>query len=95
MLPPEPRPGDIWKYLVVDGEPMRSPDPTNLTGFCWGICAPNRAVGMLTHHTVREHEDGTVSIRPNDGSTNSVLIKDGETGDEWHGYIEHNIWTPC
>lgn len=66
----------------------------NLTGTVWGVIDPNGNFGMLSIHTVREEEDGTISIRPGDGSSNSVLISsptpDGEP--RWHGYIEHGEW---
>lgn len=48
-------------------------------------------IGNLELHTVREHEDGTISVRPGDGSSNSILIS-GSRGRKWHGYIEHGIW---
>lgn len=71
--------------------PMRSDHPENLTRTCWGFCAPNECgIGLLTKHTVREHEDRTISIRPNDGSSNSVLIKGANC--QWHGFIEHGVW---
>lgn len=47
--------------------------------------------GRLEHHTVREEDDGTISVRPNDGSSNSIQITGGQ-GREWHGYIEHGVW---
>jgi hypothetical protein len=41
---------------------------------------------------VREHEDGTISVRPGDGSSNSILIT-GHDGEQYHGYIECGVWT--
>lgn len=49
---------------------------------------------MLPVHTVREHEDGTISVRPGDGSSNSILVKQGD-GQQWRGYIDHGELTPC
>lgn len=91
-LPKDVQPGDYWKYLTRDdGTPLQSDDNTNLTGTVWGFCAPeNAGIGTLSKHTVREHDDGTASIRPQDGSSNSVLIKGG--GREWHGYLERGVW---
>lgn len=88
-IPENPQPGDFWKYLI-EGEPLKSDSPSNLTGTIWGFRAPRCGIGTLRHHTVREHEDGTISVRPGDGSSNSILIS---TRDEnWHGYIEHGDW---
>lgn len=92
-LPDEIQPGDYWKYLDKDGEPKQAGRPTNLTGTVWGFYSPDgNGVGTLLSHTVREHEDGTISIRPGDGSSNSVLHK-GARLEEWHGYVECGVWT--
>lgn len=93
-LPLELEPGEYWKYLARDGSgDMPAVDaPDNLTGQVWGFYSPNGCgIGLLMKHTVREHEDGTASIRPGDGSSNSVLINGG-TGGSWHGYLEHGTW---
>lgn len=90
-------PGDYWKILNVgDGQPRKSEEPSNLTGTCWFVLAPRGdgegfALGRLELHTVREHNDGTISVRPGDGSSNSILIG-GARGFSWHGYIEHGVW---
>lgn len=96
------QPGDIWKYLNDDGTPMSadaysaSDKSGNLTGCVWGYWAPDgNGMGTLALHTVRAHDDGTVSIRPGDGSSNSILHSGGPTGQTWHGYVEHNVWTAC
>jgi hypothetical protein len=83
--------GDIFKVLLPSGEPDRSKSPTNLTGFVWCFKAPGGAIGFLTKHTVREHDDGTVSVRQGDGSSNSILIQNPNYP-TWHGYIDHNEW---
>lgn len=93
------RAGDIWKVLDPStGEPIRVNEPTNLTGFRWMAIAPApNGVKMfvnLTMHTVREHEDGTVSVRPGDGSSNSILVT-RLPDEQWHGYVEHDVWTEC
>jgi hypothetical protein len=41
---------------------------------------------------VREEDDGTISVRPGDGSSNSILLS-GAFGKTWHGYIEHGEWS--
>lgn len=92
-LPEDVQPGDYWRYLSGDGEPLRSTDPGNLTGGVWGVAAPNGAgIGNLVRHTVREHEDGTISVRPGDGSSNSIFIAGGPDGKQYHGYIERGEW---
>ena len=97
----ELQPGDIWKYVGHDGAPASASRlypkhdmSGNLTDCVWGYMAPDgNGIGTLSLHTVREHEDGTVSIRPGDGSSNSVLH--GSPDGTWHGYVEHNVWTSC
>lgn len=94
------QPGDYWKILDTGtGEPRRSEIAGNLTGTCWYVVAPigdadGYALGRLEAHTVREEDDGTISVRPGDGSSNSILIT-GAHGYSWHGYIEHGVWSEC
>lgn len=89
--------GAYWKVLDREtGEPLRSDCPENLTGTVWMVAAPLGAddgygIGRLTKHTVREHEDGTISVRHGDGSSNSILIEKGN-GESFHGFIEHGVW---
>jgi len=65
----------------------------NLTGGVWGVIDPTGRYGLLSIHTVREEKDGTISVRPGDGSSNSILISGGSsTKPPWHGYIEHGVW---
>lgn len=102
-LPDDIQPGDYWRPLAKDGQPERADHPGNLTGAVWVVVAPNHdtdrawMMGRLELHTVREHEDGTISVRPGDGSSNSILItgrwQDQET--TWHGYIDHGVWQGC
>jgi hypothetical protein len=94
-LPADLEPGTYWRYLDETGEPMECSAEQrargNLTGGVWGFCAPNGAgIGTLMLHTVREHEDGTATIAPGDGSSNSVLISSGERS--WHGFLERGVW---
>ncbi len=46
--------------------------------------------GTLSKHTVKEHEDGTITVSP------SILIQylwgDPPRGIEWHGFLERGIW---
>jgi hypothetical protein len=95
-LPDDIRRGDFWKVLDRDGQPAKGP---SLTGTVWYVVAPigdrdGFALGKLVHHTVREHEDGAISVRPGDGSSNSILIT-GAHGFSWHGYIERGVWRRC
>ncbi len=92
-LPEDPQPGDYWRCLRSDGSPCKvGSEKGNLTGGVWGIYPPRGGIGHLIHHTVREHEDGTISVRPGDGSSNSILVSG--SGD-WHGYIERGVWQEC
>ena len=93
-LPDDIQPGDYWKCLVADGSrPVEVTDrPSNLTGGMWMFMAPNGCgIGSLRAHTVRENDDGTATIAPGDGSSNSVLIN-GSGARSWHGYLERGVW---
>ena len=90
MPDPWPELGDYWQITNNHGEPLTTDEPGNLTGTVWMICAPNGAIGTLRKHTVREHEDGTITVAPGDGSSNSILITG--SGTSWHGYIERGVW---
>lgn len=92
-LPEDPQLGDYWKYVQPDGEPLHSSEPSNLTGTVWGIRPPlsGFSIATLTKHTVREHDDGTISVRPDDGSSNSIKVISPHHG-EWHGYVERGVW---
>lgn len=60
--------GDYWK----DADGM------------WWAYAPRGSVGVLSDHTVTEHEDGTITVFP------SILMPD-----KWHGYLERGVWREC
>ncbi len=97
-IPKNIRAGDYWKVLDNSGAPIAvTGEPGNLTGTEWMVAAPigdsvGFGVGRLTKHTVREEDDGTISVRPGDGSSNSILIT-GAHGAQFHGYIEHGEWS--
>lgn len=100
-IPEDAQPGDYWKYLNADGTPVSakaawSHDPQvagNLTDTVWGYMSPDgNGIGTLAIHTVREHEDGTISILPGDGSSNSVLHSGGAKNLTWHGYVYEGEW---
>lgn len=97
-LPVDIQRGDYWKALKEDGEPLLSDEQSNLTHGVWWVAAPvgdaeGFAIARLTLHTVREEDDGTISVRPGDGSSNSILISRGGRGPVFHGYIEHGVWS--
>lgn len=100
-IPSGARPGDYWKYLERGlgdvQKPMQALHPmTNLTDTVWGFYSPDgNGMGTLMQHTVREHDDGSISILPGDGSSNSVLHQGGASGKVWHGYVYEGEWREC
>lgn len=97
-LPDDVQPGDYWRVLDREtGEPIVVVGcESNLTGGAWMVAAPGATpgsfmLGTLMKHTVREHDDGTITVAPDDGSSNSILIRRGD-GASWHGYIERGVW---
>lgn len=106
LLPEGWGPGDYWRVLSKDGSRPFTPEEQgspghdysgNLTGGVWYVVTPNGLLAGLCLHTVREEDDGTISIRPGDGSSNSILV-DGHCSTglaTWHGYIEHGVWREC
>ena len=95
-LPEGIAPGTYWKYLNRDGTHELIADKTyksNLTGTVWGYMPPDgNGIGTLMQHTVREHEDGTITVKPGDGSSNSILHRGAQPKD-WHGYIYNGVWS--
>jgi hypothetical protein len=92
-FPDDMQPGDYWKVLNEDGTPKIVHHDGKLTEECWRIVVPmgdgiagGYGIGNLDHHTVRENEDGMVSVLPGDGSSNSILVG-GPRDRSWHGYI--------
>ncbi len=58
----------------------------------WWICTPTGFAGVLTAHTVEEHEDGTITVRP------SILTPPGIPTDAslyYHGFLTRGVWTPA
>lgn len=78
--------GDYWK--VSDFNPD---EPSNLTKTAWRFYFNGYGVMTLTKHTVRENEDETISVLPDDGSSNSIGIH-GAHGAYWHGYIYDGVF---
>jgi hypothetical protein len=57
----------------------------------WNIRPPRGHIGWLStepgHHTVVEHEDGTITVSP------SILHAVPHLPEEsWHGYLERGVW---
>lgn len=94
----EDRPLDVLNNLD-DRRYWGAPDAPhwsgNLTGHVYGVVTPDGRYGMLSIHTVREHEDDTITVAPGDGSSNSILISGGSVPGQWHGYIDHGVWRSC
>jgi len=105
-LPDDLQVGDYWLVLNAGtGEPIVVTDePGKLTPHVWMVCCPRPdyvggptfLLANLWNHTVREHEDGTISVRAGDGSSNSILVSGRWAGttQTWHGYIEHGEFLP-
>lgn len=86
-MEPRMEPGDYMKVLNF---PIDQP-ASNLTGDTWYFKTPNGLPGNLHAHTVREEDDGSISVKPGDGSSNSILVSSGSRG-SWHGYITRGLW---
>lgn len=79
-------PGDFFRVL---NDPTPTP-PSNLTGEVWYVTTPNGLLGNLAAHTVREEDDGSITVSPGDGSSNSILVQGADRS--WHGYITRGLW---
>lgn len=91
----EIKPGDYWKILNLDGTPRLTSAPGKLTETCWYVVVPlgsGYGLGRLEKRTVREEDDGTITVAPDDGSTNSILVTKGQGGPSWHGYIYQGVF---
>jgi hypothetical protein len=89
-IPQDAQPGDYWKCVGIDLGDMYE---TNLTRKVWQYYSPDgNGIGTLMSHTVREELDGTISVIPNDGSSNSILHSGAHNDVSWHGYIDHGVW---
>ncbi len=52
----------------------------------WWIRPPRGDMGMLTDHTVTEHDDNTITVSP------SILLDSDTRGIIWHGFLERGVW---
>jgi hypothetical protein len=57
----------------------------------WFCTTPNGLFGNISKHTVKEHEDGTITVSP------SILVTSGRDHGQpnWHGYLERGVWREC
>ena len=58
--------------------------------FHWDAATEPMRLANLMAHTVREHTDGTISVLPGDGSSNSILVT-RRPGETWHGYVRDGV----
>jgi phage terminase large subunit GpA-like protein len=63
----------------------------------WYRCPGCGEYGVLAYdpregptHEVDENDDGTITVEPKPGNSNSILHVCG-----WHGYIDHGEWRPA
>lgn len=49
------------------------------------VCDPNGESYSLRKHTVEDHPDGTITVRPS-------IVSPFERG--YHGWLEHGVWRP-
>lgn len=80
-------------FRKITNFPPSAVGATNLTGELWFVITPNGLHGNLGNHTVREEDDGSITVKPGDGSSNSILVgADGTGRGTWHGYITRGLW---
>lgn len=53
----------------------------------WLLYLPAGGLGDLSQHTVKEHEDGTITVSP------SIAVTSGDQ--RRHGYLRRGVWEPC
>lgn len=75
---PEAQPGDYWK-------PKDRPEGE------WWFRDPFGTCGRVTLHSVEEHEDGTITVRPSiapPSNTPQTAIQN-----YFHGWLTKGVWT--
>ncbi len=70
------RPGDYCKVPEDEGIRRKDGQPV------WYLRDPRGDVGALMTHTVEEHDDGTITVKPS--------IDNPPHG--WHGFLERGVW---
>lgn len=73
----------VWWKWDNDGDPRWMVRPP--CGHHFMLAEPREG---HAHHEVDEHDDGTISVQPKPGNSNSILCSCS-----WHGYIDHGVWT--
>lgn len=74
---------DLTGNVVVPNDVERGDYWRDANGQWW--CYPPKGpAGVLSGHTVIEHEDGTITVSP------SILMPE-----RWHGYLTRGFWTEC
>ncbi len=64
----------------------------------WFIKTPNGISGNLVNHIVHENADGSITVKPEKISSNSILAQEfvgGTVTKSWHGYIDQGFWKEC
>lgn len=110
------RRNDVEPHLLEPGDfTKRKLGAYGQEGFdTWWYRSPNGLFGRLSMpedvaagtttgaHHVEEHDDGLITVLPQPGNSNSILVEgwNGKYGDEramtsWHGYIRHGVWEAC
>lgn len=54
----------------------------------WYAMTPNGLLANLKHHTVTEHDDGTITVQP----SIEVGAGTGRRSQYWHGFLEAGVW---
>jgi hypothetical protein len=84
-------PGDSWDEGAgpEPGDYYKKPDG-------WRGRTPNGHFFWLRDHHVEEHEDGTISVLPQPGNSNSIGVRKSPGGPfKWHGYIRRGVFEEC
>lgn len=72
-------PDDEGNLYLSDGDYGFNPKSER-----WQVRPPGFNAGSIPHHSVVEHDDGTITVSP------SIVLVDGE--DRWHGFLERGVW---
>lgn len=90
-LPPKLQVGDFWRAKVQRGKEEI---------WEWWLAAPNKqkpghyVIGRLSSaFDVQEHDDGAITVMPQPGNSNSILISNPQQGEKFHGWIKKGYWS--
>jgi hypothetical protein len=53
----------------------------------WHGVTPNGLACNLGNHTIVEHDDRTITVKP------SIIVTDGRSS--WHGHLTKGVWGEC